>query len=65
MFGVAVMDIGKSCKTCREAFPHILLPLKAGAIWLTPFRHLQYAIIREEFHDPVQIMCIKRIAYLY
>jgi len=65
MFGVAVVDIGQSFKTCSKSFPHILLTLKTGAIWLTSLRHLQNAIIRKEFHDPIQIVCVKRIAHLY
>ena len=65
MFSVAVVDIGQSCKTRGKSFPHILLALKAGAVRLTSPRHLQNAIIREEGHDPIQIMRVKRIAYLY
>jgi len=65
MFRVAVVDIGQSCKTYSKSFPHILLTLKTGAIRFTSLRHLQNAIIRKEFHDPIQIVCVKRIAYLY
>ena len=43
-----------SVKASSQPFPHIVLSLKTGAIRFTPLRHLQDAIIRKEFHDPIR-----------
>jgi hypothetical protein len=65
MLSIPVMDVGQSFKTCSQCFAYIVLTLKTGAIRFTPLRHLQNAIIRKEAHDPIQIVRVKRITYLY
>jgi hypothetical protein len=65
MLGVPVMDVGQSFKTRSQPLPHILPAFKTGAVRLIAPWHLQNAIIGKETHDPIQIVRVKRIAYLY
>ena len=65
MLGVAVMDVGQSFKSRSQPLPHILPALKPGAIRLISPWHLQNTIIGKETHDPIQIVRVERIAYLY
>src|ERR1700716_110677 len=65
MLSIPVMDVGQSFKTWSQPFPDIMLTLKARAIRFTPPRHLQHAIIGKESQDPIQIVRVERITYLY
>ena len=57
---IAVVDIGQALEARGQSLTHGRPPLEAGAprIWAT--RRLQHAVVREELHDPIEVIRVER-----
>src|SRR5262245_57958676 len=58
---VAVVDVGETLEARGERLSHGGFANEARAPGLRPARHVERAVIGEEFHDRIEIMCVECI----
>jgi tetratricopeptide (TPR) repeat protein len=57
---VAPVHVGDACEPARESIANALPPFEPPPARIRSARHLQYAIVGEESHHRIEIMCVER-----
>ena len=58
---IAVVHIGQTREPGSQALAHLLLAEEAASARFGPARHVENAVLAEELHDRIELMCIEAV----